>query len=209
MIESNSGFSGFEYSVPGDLSSSAFFVVLALIQQTKITLTNIDLSDLQPDKVLFDLISNLGGIIEEDPINQVLSVEGVKELDGFEFDLEYGIDLLPILSVWACFLKSPSKLYNGKIAREKESDRIHAMALELKKMGAQIEENADGLIIYPSVPKGASVNSHLDHRIAMALSIAATKAKGSTIISGIECVNKTFPEFFNTLKTLNAQIRIF
>ncbi len=202
LIKSHLGFDGFCYHVPGDFSSAAFFIALALIHRSPIKLFNIDISDLQPDKVMIDLIMHVGCKIEINPIEKSLLIDQKEVLDGFEFDLELGIDLLPILSVLGCFLKSPTRLFNGKIARLKESDRISSIAKELKKMGGNIVEFEDGLIIYPSELNGAQMDSHSDHRIAMSLSIAATKANGPSKINGIECINKTFPDFFKILKTL-------
>lgn len=200
------GYCGFNYETPGDLSSMAFFVVLSIIQKKPITINRVDLTDLQPDGILIKILENIGVPFLYNQDTKVLKLNPKDPYLGFTFDLELGIDLLPILSVLGCFLTTPTHLYNGKIARNKESDRISCICLELKKMGAKIDEFEDGLMIYPSVLHGATVYSHKDHRIAMSLAIAATKATSETIIEDVDCFRKTFPDFFSYLKNLGAKI---
>jgi len=109
------------------------------------------------------------------------------------------------LAVIGCFAKGKTTLYNGAIARKKESDRIRVMANELKKMGATIEEQEDGLIVQRSDLLGANLQSHGDHRVAMSLIVAALGAKGSSYLSGAECIQKTYPQF---IKEIGADIEL-
>ena len=118
------------------------------------------------------------------------------------------VDALPILSVIGCFAEGRTEIVNAAIAREKESDRIHAIATELKKMGAHIEETPDGLIIYKSTLHGASLETYHDHRLVMALSVAALAASGESTIHGIESAVKSYPTFFEDLRTLGAHMEI-
>ena len=117
------------------------------------------------------------------------------------------IDALPILAVLCCFATSPSYLYNAQSAKNKESNRILTISQELQKMGAWIQPCHDGLVINPSPLHGATLYSHEDHRIAMALSIAALYATGESTIYATDCVHKTFPNFVSTLTTLHAHIQ--
>jgi 3-phosphoshikimate 1-carboxyvinyltransferase len=202
IIKNQKTFEGFYYKVPGDLSAMAFWVVLSIIQQTSIVVHRVDLDDPQGDKILIDLIDSLRVDFTYSKENQSLHLHPKEMPNGFSFDLENGIDLLPALAVLACFLKTPTHLYNGSIARTKESNRIECMALELKKMGASLVVQEDGLKIFPSPLKGAHVSSHQDHRVAMALSICAISIDGESVIDGYECVSKTYPEFFAVLDSL-------
>ena len=116
------------------------------------------------------------------------------------------IDALPILAVIGCFAQGETELVNGAIARKKESDRIAAMACELRKMGAEIEEREDGLRIAPSPLRGADLATYRDHRIALSLSVAALGAEGKSIIRGGECAQKTYPTFFEDFRKVGAKI---
>jgi 3-phosphoshikimate 1-carboxyvinyltransferase len=126
-----------------------------------------------------------------------------------EFDISQCPDLLPILAVKAALTKGLTVFENGERVRLKESDRIHAMAVELEKMGADIVETSDGLMI-KGVDRleGATVSSWNDHRIAMALAIAATCAAGQVRIEGADCVTKSYPEFWEDYKRVGGSIDV-
>jgi len=124
-----------------------------------------------------------------------LIVKPKEQLMGQEIDINCCIDALPILAVIGCFASGTTILYNGAIARQKESDRIFAICNELKKMGANIEERPDGLIVKKSELRAAKLDGHRDHRIALALAVAALGASETSRISGAECIEKTYPTF--------------
>ena len=111
-----------------------------------------------------------------------------------------------LLAVVACFASSPTRLYNGAIARCKESDRIAAIAAELRKMGGRLEEHADGLTIYPSKLKGLPLSSHSDHRIALSLTVAALGASSPSHIEGFSWIAKSYPHFVSQFQQLGANI---
>ena len=201
-VANQKSFPGFHYTVPGDLSALAFWVVLSIIQQTNIVVHRVDLKDPQCDKIIIDLIASLHVDFTYSYETQTLNLHPNAIPNGFSFDLENGIDLLPALSVLACFLKTPTHLYNGATAKTKECNRIECLAFELKKMGATIEVQEDGLLIFPSKLKSAHVSSHHDHRLAMALSICAVSIDGESTIDNYECVSKTYPLFFEVLESL-------
>lgn len=198
-------YKGFEFSVPGDFSSAAFPLIAALITQSQIQVENLDLLDNQGDKKIIPLLQEMGAVLEID--HEGLNVLG-GNLRGRVIDVNDMIDALPILSVLGCFAKGRTELVNGAIARKKESDRILVMAEELRKMGGQIEEREDGLIITASPLKGAVVQAHNDHRIAMALTVAALAAKGPSTILGSECVAKSYPDFVADFKKMGGQIEV-
>jgi len=116
------------------------------------------------------------------------------------------IDEIPIIAVAATQAQGKTVIKDARELRVKESDRIASLCEELRKMGAEIEELEDGLIIYGPTPlNGAIVKSHNDHRIAMSLAIAGLVAEGETIIEDSECINISYPEFEKTLKTIASQ----
>jgi len=198
---------GFKYGVPGDFSSSAFPLAAGLVTQSEIVLENIDLTDVQGDKAIIPALEAMGAHFESH--KNALSVKKGPRLKGTSVDINNFIDALPILAVVGCFATGKTEIFNAAIARKKESDRIHCIATELKKMGADIEEKPDGLIIRPAELHGApNLQAHHDHRLVMALSVAALAAKGESTIHGIECVAKSYPTFFEDFRALGAQMEI-
>jgi len=123
-------------------------------------------------------------------------------LEGIEVDVTNCPDLLPVLAVIGCFCKGKTILRNISRIRFKESDRVSAIMAELKKMGAKICVEGNSLIIQKSELRQAVVDSHADHRIAMALAIAGKCAKG-VVLNGYDCVSKSFPDFFTKLDSVS------
>ena len=117
-------------------------------------------------------------------------------------------DALPAMAVIGCYAEGTTVLKNVAHARIKETDRIKVMAAELKKMGAEIKENRDGLTINSRNLKGTKLSGYHDHRVVMALSLAGLIAEGATEIDTAEAVSVTFPDYIETLKNLNAKFRI-
>ncbi len=196
----------FHYRVPSDFSAMAFPLVAALITQSTITLENIDLNDPQGDKAILDIIQRMSGQISIDPEQQTITTHPSPTLTGITVDINQCIDALPILTVLACFATGPTHITGASIARHKESNRLAAMHRELTKMGAAITVTDDGLIIHPKPLQAAAVHSHHDHRIAMALSIAALAIPGETTIMDCACVQKSFPNFHHVMPCLGADI---
>ncbi len=197
----------FQYVVPGDMSSMAFPLAAALLSDSKILLENVPFSDPQGDKKLIEIFQGMQGRLEMDEKKQQILAQR-SSLSSFCVDVNDCIDALPILAVVGCFSRGKSYLLNGFIARKKESDRLSTITKELRKMGAKIEEKRDSLIIDHSPLQGAVLESHGDHRIAMALTVAALSARGETILRGVECVEKSYPRFFDEMKRLGADIEI-
>jgi 3-phosphoshikimate 1-carboxyvinyltransferase len=204
----NASYEGFSYTVPGDFSTAAFPIVGALITNSELKVRNIDMSDSQGDKELINVLQKMGALIEIDNERKVLFVKKGGCLRGIAIDINSCIDAITILSVIACFAEGTTHIYNGAVAKQKECNRIAGIAKELKKMGANITETEDGLIIEKATLKGADLFSHHDHRMAMSLAIAALGAVGETRISSIECVAKTFPSFVEDFNRLGANIEV-
>lgn len=216
-IMGNSNYNGFEYTVPGDFSSCAFPLMAALIAGNTgsiVKLNNLDFNDCQGDKKLVYTLQDMGAEIIINSSKKTLTIKNynntnnkIKKLNGQIINVNNYIDAVPILAVVACFAQGQTVITGAAIARQKESDRLAAITLELSKMGGDITETADGLIIKPKTLIGTRVNSHSDHRIAMALTVAGLAAQsGETIIDNTECVNKSYPNFVNEFKKLGAYI---
>lgn len=205
-ISGKTSYRGFDYTVPGDFSSCAFPLVAGLITQSEIVLNNIDTRDVQGDKKLIFVLQAIGASIDINHENKQLIIKKTNQLLGDTIDVNDFIDAVPILAVMGCCAKGETTITGAAIARQKESDRLTAITQALQKMGADITEYDDGLIIKPAKLTGARVSSYNDHRIAMALAVAGLAADGETIIEQTDCVNKSYPNFVQALQTLGAAI---
>lgn len=197
---------GFNYTVPGDMSSAAFSVTAAVIQGLPLMVEGLDFDDAQGDKRYFDLLESMGAKLKRSQETRTLQVLPGSKLRGITVDLNDCIDAICIMAVAACYAEGETIITNAAIARTKECNRIAALVLELRKMGATIQETDDGLRIIGVSLKGAEVWSHADHRMAMALAVAAMGAKGETKIKEIDCIQKTYPSFIGDFTEAGANI---
>jgi len=200
-------YDGFEYTVPGDLSSSAFSIAAALVTQSELTIRNVDMDDCQGDKELISVFQQMGALIDIDKQNKTVHVKKTNALSGVTVDINNFVDAITILAVVACFADGETHIKNAAIAQQKECNRIMSIATELKKMNAQITPTKDGLIIKKSRLQGAEVFSYNDHRMAMSLAVAGLGAEGETRITAIECVGKTYPTFVSDFNKIGADIK--
>jgi 3-phosphoshikimate 1-carboxyvinyltransferase len=194
-----------EYSVEGDYSSAAFILSAAALTKSNVTVRNLFKNSLQADKKIVEILSKMGANIDFQ--KDFVCVESDGRLKGCTLDLSDSPDLVPIVSVLGALSEGETEIINTAHARLKECDRIHAMASELAKMGADITERPDGLLIRNSQLNGASVDGWMDHRIIMSLSVAGCMAQGKTRIHGAEHVDVTFPNFKELMRGLGAKIR--
>jgi len=190
------------YYIEGDYSQGAFFLVAGALGSS-ITCSGLNKSSLQGDKIILDILTAMGCTIEEND-------EGIRvnhsRTKGIEIDASNCPDLVPILAVLASLSKGETRIINAKRLRIKECDRLHAITTELNKLGANIIELEDSLIISGvNVLKGGEVNSHNDHRIVMALAMAATRATGQVIINNHSAVEKSYPNFFKDYFKLGGE----
>ena len=191
-IDGGQSYQPFNMQIPGDFSSATFFMVLAAVSGGEIMLQNLDMTDPQGDKLVLSYLEAMGArvIVGSDGI----SIKG-QGLKGIEIDMNSTPDALPAMAVAACFAEGETRLVNVPQARLKETDRIQVMCSELKKLGADIKELPDGLVIRNSKLRGGSVCGHDDHRVVMALATAGLNIDGETVIDTAEAMNVTFPEF--------------
>jgi len=205
-VQGEQQYNAFEKTIPADWSSAAFpLCAAAITKNSGILLCGLDLNDAQGDKEIINMLKKMGANITVE--EQGIRVQG-SELHGAELDLNSTPDALPVLAVVGCCAEGETRLVNVAQARIKETDRISAIAQELKKMGANIEEKPDGLVIRKSSLQGTIVQGHNDHRTVMALAVAGMIAEGITKIETIEAINKTFPNFFELMKKISAKIEV-
>lgn len=192
-----------DYSVEGDFSQTAFWLAAGILSGN-VQCNSIDTASLQGDKVIIDIIKEMGGDITVYKDRVITKPSSTK---GITIDASECPDLVPILAVLASLSKGTTRIVNAERLRIKESDRLKAMATELNKLGADVEETQDGLIINGVESlKGGTVDSWKDHRIAMALSVAALKCEEPVIITNSNAVNKSYPQFFEDYKNLGGEV---
>jgi 3-phosphoshikimate 1-carboxyvinyltransferase len=202
---------GMEARVPGDLSSAAFFLcAAALFPGSQLTVTSLLMNPTRAR--LLDILMQMGLRISVTQLEEVhgelvgtLQVQGGR-LKGATIagaDTAALIDEIPVLAAIAPYTEQGIEVRDAQELRVKESDRIAALATNLRGMGAVVEELEDGLKIPGGQAlHGAELESFGDHRIAMAFSIAALRAQGDTVIRGSECAAISYPAFFSTLEAL-------
>ena len=238
-IPGNQEYKPFSEQIPGDFSSASFFLCAAAVCGSEITLFGLDMDDPQGDKAVVDMLIEMGCSVkagpEDDAGRSSLVIRGPNRkrgetLKAADIDMNATPDALPVMAATACFADGVTRLTNVPQARLKETDRITVMRKELCKMGADVEELDDGLIIRgpgfsatggPSGTEqphraassgstaplqGAEVDGHGDHRVVMALAVAALGAEGVSSISTAEAADITVPSFFPLLMSLGAHI---
>ncbi|MDI6816740.1 MAG: 3-phosphoshikimate 1-carboxyvinyltransferase [Actinomycetota bacterium] len=200
-----------QVDVPGDISSAAFFMVAALIAgDSSVIIENVGVNPTRTG--VLDALDAMGAGISlsdvRDISNEPRATLGITGKTLYATTIQGDliprlIDEIPILAVAATQAHGTTTIRDASELRVKESDRIAALTQELLKMGADIEELEDGMIISGPTPlKGARVNSHGDHRIAMSLAVAGLVADGETNVEDSEAIAISYPEFERTLAAL-------
>ncbi|KPK59296.1 MAG: hypothetical protein AMK73_08710 [Planctomycetes bacterium SM23_32] len=192
-----------ERAVPGDFSSATFFLVAAAVTGSRLFLRGLDMADTQGDKAVVGMLERMGCSMEV--AADGLWIEGPDRLEGADFDLNATPDALPAMAVAGCLADGETRLLNVPQARVKETDRLTVMAGELRKMGAQLEELADGLVVRQGRLRGTEVDGHGDHRVVMALAVAGLAAEGTTTVGTAEAAAVTFPDFVELMRSVGAR----
>jgi 3-phosphoshikimate 1-carboxyvinyltransferase len=194
-----------KYTVEGDWSNVAFLLVSGAIAG-EVTVKGADLNSSQGDKRIINALESCGASIVVN--KKEISVKK-NNLNAFDFDATHSPDLFPPLVALAAYCKGTSTIRGVYRLLHKESNRGKTLKAEFAKMKVDIEINGDIMIIKGgSQVKGAKVTSHNDHRIAMACAVAALGAKGNTIIHEADAVKKSYPSFFEDIKSLKANLQI-
>ena len=192
------------HEISGDYSSASYHLCAAAITRSSLTVSNLS-QTLEPDSVIVDLLPRMGvrTIVRE---NSVI-VDGGR-LMATDVDIRESPDLGPIIAVLACYADGgTTRITGARRLRYKESDRLASMRSELVSLGAEVVETENSLSLNgPIALRGGIAQSHSDHRIAMALSIAALGAKNELTIRGAECVNKSYPSFFEDLRSIGVEV---
>jgi 3-phosphoshikimate 1-carboxyvinyltransferase len=201
----NQSYKPYDLPVPADFSSATFFLCAAALFGDGVTLQGLDFTDSQPDKKVVDYLRAMGAEITTAPDSIIVKAAPLK---GVTIDMNETPDALPAMAVTAAFAEGTTRLVNVPQARSKETDRIKCMAEELTKMGGKVEELPDGLVVHRSRLNAAHLDGRADHRIVMALSLAAMGLSQSCTIETAEAIKVTFPEFVTLMQSLGANMEI-
>ncbi len=190
-----------KYAVEPDASNASYFLAAAAIHPgAKVTIEGLGKKSLQGDVGFADVLHGMGADLLFGP--DFITMTGTERFDGTDVDLSGMPDAAQTLAAAALFARGPTTLRGIHTLRVKETDRVAALASELTKLGAEVSVEGDDLTIEPpETIRPASIDTYDDHRMAMSFAIVATRVAGITI-RGAECVNKTYPQFFDDLKQL-------
>jgi 3-phosphoshikimate 1-carboxyvinyltransferase len=187
-----------KYQIEGDASNASYFFSAAAVCRGRVRVENIKPATIQGDIGFLDILERMGCRVTRG--SDWIEVLG-GELHGIEMDMNEMPDLVPTLAVTAAFAQGKTVIRNIKHLRFKESDRLHALAVELSKMGIRIKEGEDRLEMEGGKPHGAEIETYDDHRMAMSFAIAGLAVPGVKI-KGERSVDKSFPQFWEVLQRL-------
>jgi len=193
-----------DVEMEGDYSQAAFWMVAGLIGE-RIEMEGLKKDSPQGDRAAVELLRRMGGMLYESPGLMTAERSSMKSII---MDASNCPDIVPIIAVAAALAEGTTIIKNAERLRYKESDRLKATKEELSKLGANIEETDDGLVVrgVKALKGGAKVWSHNDHRIAMALAVASTVCQEPVVIEGMDAIRKSYPEFVNDFKKLGGEI---
>ena len=197
--------------IPGDISSAAYFIAAAsILRDSQIVIKQVGVNPTRTG--IIEILKKMGTKIDilnyqiksnEPQADLMIEYSKLKGVEIKKENVPFLIDELPLIAVVATQAQGKTVVSGARELRVKESDRIKAIVSELKKMGADIEEEEDGFTVNgPTRLQGAVCESYNDHRIAMSLAVAALLAEGKTVIKNSECIDISFPGFENTLQNL-------
>jgi 3-phosphoshikimate 1-carboxyvinyltransferase len=191
------------YAVEPDASTASYFFAAAAVTNGRVRVNGLGSTSLQGDMGFVDVLRQMGCAVEQ--TESYTEVRGPERLRGVDVDMNAISDTAMTLAAIAPFASTKTTIRNIGNIRLKETDRIHAVVTELKRLGVEVEEFKDGLAIMPaSTLNPAAVETYDDHRMAMSFSVTGLRASG-LVIRHPACVSKTVPDFYTRFATLYRQ----
>lgn len=185
-------YNAINYEVEGDFSSASYFFAANAVTGSNISVNNLNNQSVQGDRYIIEIIKQMKE----------------KCLNTFEIDMGNYPDIVPTIAIVAAAMKGLTMISNIDHLRTKESDRIKSIEDGLQRMGIKTKSKKECLTIVGGTLHGAEIDTYNDHRIAMSFAVAGLCAKGNTVINDAQVVNKSYPDFWNDLKKLGADIKI-
>jgi 3-phosphoshikimate 1-carboxyvinyltransferase len=187
------------YSIEPDASNASYFFAAAALTGGRVRINDINIDSVQGDIHFVDVLEEMGCTVNRD--DDGIEVVGPEQLKGIDIDMKEISDTSLTLAAIAPFADGPVSIRNIEHTRRQETDRIHAMATELDRLGVAVVEHQDGITITPSQPVPAAIDTYDDHRVAMSLALVGLKVPGVRI-NDPGCVSKTFPTYFEVWEGL-------
>jgi len=188
-----------DLEIEGDHSSASYFFAAAAVTSGRVRVERLDAGSRQGDARFVRLLETMGCRVQSG--DHWVELEGTGTLQGIDADCRAMPDIVPTLAVVALFAKSPTRITGVPHLKVKESDRIEAVAAEIRRLGGSATPGPDGLTILPRPLQGARIETYSDHRMAMAFAVAGLRVPG-VVISNPSCVTKSFPEFWDLFERL-------
>jgi len=190
------GYRPTSYAIEPDASAASYFFAAAAITGGRVVVPGLGSGSLQGDLAFVRVLEQMGCSVTMGA--EATEVRGPRRLRGVEVDMRDLSDTAQTLAVVAPFATSPTRITGIGFIRRKESDRVRAVATELRRAGVEVTEEPDGLLIQPGVPRAAQIRTYDDHRMAMSFALLALRTPGIEI-DDPGCVTKTYPGFFTDL----------
>ena len=197
----SSDYVGTQYEVEPDASSASYPLAAAAIAGGRVVVSGLGRSSLQGDSKFAEVLEQMGCSVARSGDDVVLSRSPENPLIGVTVDMRDMSDLVPTLAVVAAFAQTSTTITGVGFIRKKESDRIGDLSAELRKLGVSVDEHPDGLTVHPSATHDGNVDTHHDHRLAMALALIGLVTPG-VVINDPMVVTKSWPEYWNMLGAL-------
>jgi 3-phosphoshikimate 1-carboxyvinyltransferase len=198
VIPSGRPYRACRYAIEPDASAASYFFAAAAVTGGRVTVEGLSKRSLQGDVAFCDCLARMGCHVDYGP--QSITVSG-RSLRGIEVNMNAISDTVQTLAAVALFADGPTAISGVAHIRHKETDRLGALAAELRKLGAEVEERTDGLRIVPGKLRVAQIDTYDDHRMAMSLAVVGLASSG-VVIRNPDCTAKTYPQFFDDLADL-------
>ena len=198
-IEGGQPYQPRDYNIEPDASNASYFFAAAALTGGRVTVQRLHLDSIQGDVQFLRILEQMGCQVTGSDTG--ITVTGPRQLKGIDVDMRTISDTALTLAAIAPFADSKVTIRNIEHTRWQETDRVHAMVTELRKLGVPVVEHRDGLEISPAPITPAAIDTYEDHRVAMAFSLVGLKTSGIRI-NNPECVSKTFPHYFQVLQEL-------
>ena len=209
-IKGNQSYKPFDYTVEGDYSQVAFWIVAGIIsanRDNEVKCLHVNKNSLQGDREIIEIVTRMGANLE---IFDDYVIVKPSKTKGTVIDISQCPDIAPILTVLAALSEGETRIINGERLRIKESDRITSIKTELNKLGANVTEEGDSLIIQgvEGFTGGVTVSAWNDHRIAMSLAVASSRCEKEIVLEEAESVRKSYPHFWDDFVKMGGEIEI-
>jgi len=203
LIKSNQKYKAKDYKIEGDASSASYLLALAAISGSTVEVTNLSSESIQSDAKFADILENMGCKVNR---GKSISVTGTPHLKAIEVDMNGMPDTAQTLSIVAAFAKGETLITGLSTLQHKETNRLKALRMELSKLHINSKADDNSICISGANPKGAYIDTYDDHRMAMAFAIVGARTEVS--IYSPDVVKKSFPGYWNTLKSMGVNVEI-